>query len=1165
MATIEVKESWFGSLTFDKALERASDGDTIVLSPGNYTLETYELRSQRLTIRAAEPDSVEINAAFLVTGSVHLENLNISQEDSNAVWVQTGGRALLSNCSLTNTGDYACVCVDKAYLEIRNCRIHDSGSEGILISEGGRAEAIGCEVWGCDGSAFNVQNAGSSLSLKRCVAHDNTSNCVYVVDQSSVTIEDCDFRSRAEDSAALIIDSSSAKILRCKIHDSTSAVSIKGRGTAEFADCEVWASSQLAFWVEGAGSSLTLKGCKVRDSGYNCVLAVEHAQLLIEDCEFMGGGDEYSALVFSSCDAKLRHCKIHDIPSGGLLVKEGSTVEVSDCEVLKCGETAYSVQDAGSLLTLKDCKVRDVREQALYATAKAKAVVEDCDFQNSGEDCEAVTISDGVEVRVTRGKFHDCSGGALFATEGGIAELSHCEIWKCGGVAIGATDHGSELKAANCLIHDNEIGVTASEEAKVHIEDCDIQTVGDDGLAVTLLESGNCKLLNCKIHDSRCGLWLKTAARAQVEDCQFFACEDYAAGAEDADSELRLARCNFRDNQPADILAAEGSTVSIVGCIFESAASIEEAAQCNSGGEFMHSRCEFKSGRRTLSASSAPRPKAVAAPDPSIGSPLEELESLIGLAGVKEQVRKLSALAKVQKMRLDQGLRIAPMSLHCVFTGNPGTGKTTVARLVGNIYAELGLLKSGHLVEVDRSRLVSSYIGQTAQQVQQCITEALGGVLFIDEAYTLAQGGENDFGREAIDTLLKGLEDHRNNLAVIVAGYKSPMRSFIESNPGMASRFTRSIEFADYQPDDLFRILQKLLSDHQFSYDQAAAEIMRQEVGELYRTRDQNFGNAREVRRFFEAMIEKQAERLAMEDTPDVSRLVAEDIPVSRRSVASNLDEIMQELQSMTGLAAVKAEIQKLVSLVQANQRRLAEGGGTASGSSLHLVFTGNPGTGKTTVARMIGKIYAALGLLKSGHVVEVDRGGLVGQFVGSTAPKTEEKIKDALDGILFIDEAYTLVTPSGSGSDFGKEAIDTLLKQMEDKRERLAVIVAGYKAPMNDFIASNPGLESRFTRWIHFEDYGPAELLLIFKSLCSREGFHLEPQAEAAAQMLLADIYAQRDENFGNARVVRNIFDAVREAQAVRLSKEPLAKASFITKEDIQSAVESVRSARQR
>ena len=200
----------------------------------------------------------------------------------------------------------------------------------------------------------------------------------------------------------------------------------------------------------------------------------------------------------------------------------------------------------------------------------------------------------------------------------------------------------------------------------------------------------------------------------------------------------------------------------------------------------------------------------------------------------------------------------------------------------------------------------------------------------------------------------------------------------------------------------------------------------------------------------------------------------------------------------------------------------------------------------------MIGRIYAALGLLKSGHVIEVDRGDLIGQYVGTTAPKTMEKIKDALDGILFVDEAYSLVSQSSSGVDFGKESIDTLLKQMEDKRERLAVIVAGYAQPMKNFVGANPGLESRFTRYIHFEDYKPDELFLIFKGLCAAEEFELDEDATPHAHALLKALYDKKDENFGNGRVVRNIFDVVKEAQAERLSQEHDSNASLIQAADI-------------
>ena len=308
-----------------------------------------------------------------------------------------------------------------------------------------------------------------------------------------------------------------------------------------------------------------------------------------------------------------------------------------------------------------------------------------------------------------------------------------------------------------------------------------------------------------------------------------------------------------------------------------------------------------------------------------------------------------------------------------------------MARLVGEIYAQIGLLKQGHLVEVDRSKLVARYIGQTAPLVQQYVDQADGGVLFIDEAYTLAQGGEKDFGQEAIDTLLKALEDRRDSLAVIVAGYKAPMRKFIEANAGLASRFTRFIEFEDYPPEALTDILYKLLAEHQYRYDAETDETMRDAIADMYRTRDENFGNARDVRKLFETIVEKQAERLASDESADLQQLVVADIPNTRPEIAVDIDTVLAELNAMIGLTAVKAEVQKLVHLVRANERRIAEGA-NVSQTTLHLVFTGNPGTGKTTVARMIGKIYAALGLLKSGHVIEVDRGDLVGQYIGQTA-----------------------------------------------------------------------------------------------------------------------------------------------------------------------------------
>ena len=247
-----------------------------------------------------------------------------------------------------------------------------------------------------------------------------------------------------------------------------------------------------------------------------------------------------------------------------------------------------------------------------------------------------------------------------------------------------------------------------------------------------------------------------------------------------------------------------------------------------------------------------------------------------------------------------------------------------------------------------------------------------------------------------------------------------------------------------------------------------------------------------------------------------------------------SLDELLAELDGLVGLGEVKREVKSLVNLVRIRALRSAEGLPTPD-VSLHLVFTGNPGTGKTTVARLLGEIYAAIGAISTGQLVEVDRSGLVAGYVGQTAMKTAEVVKSAIGGILFIDEAYSLA--SGGENDFGREAIDTLLKAMEDHRDELVVIVAGYPGPMERFIDSNPGLESRFNKYIFFPDYNGAELMDIFKMRCEKGGYVLSPEAEGYAQAHFEDMYAKRDGNFGNGRDVRNYFEDCVSRQANRLA----------------------------
>ena len=266
---------------------------------------------------------------------------------------------------------------------------------------------------------------------------------------------------------------------------------------------------------------------------------------------------------------------------------------------------------------------------------------------------------------------------------------------------------------------------------------------------------------------------------------------------------------------------------------------------------------------------------------PSFDELMAQLESLVGLNEVKKDVKNLVNLMKVRKLRQENDLPVPPMSLHMVFMGNPGTGKTTVARLISGLYAAIGVLSKGQLVEVDRSGLVAGYVGQTALKTQEAIKSALGGVLFIDEAYSLSSGGENDFGREAIETILKAMEDHRDDLIVIVAGYDEPMQKFLSSNPGLESRFNKYFYFPDYTGEQLLSIFQAQCRKNSYTLSPEAEEAAGALFDRLYEERDDNFGNGRDVRNCFEDMIVRQSNRVAAMEAPtkeDLMTVLPEDL-----------------------------------------------------------------------------------------------------------------------------------------------------------------------------------------------------------------------------------------------------------------------------------------------
>ncbi len=529
---------------------------------------------------------------------------------------------------------------------------------------------------------------------------------------------------------------------------------------------------------------------------------------------------------------------------------------------------------------------------------------------------------------------------------------------------------------------------------------------------------------------------------------------------------------------------------------------------------------------------------------------MKKLDGLVGLSGVKKEITNLTAFLTLQVKR---GESNTFQGKHYVFTGNPGTGKTTVARIMADVFKTLGIVSRGQLVEADRSKLVAGYSGQTAIKTNQLIDTAMGGVLFIDEAYTLKSSDGDSFGAEAIDTLLKRLEDDRGKFVCIVAGYTDQMHDFIDSNPGLKSRFTQTIHFDDYTPDELTQIFLNLAADKKFEVDDDTRSAIHRQFEQLYLRRDKNFGNAREARRIFDEAVERQSQRLVSQmgqpgfQESDMYRLVAADLPMSQGEAARPLDEVLNELDDFIGMRTVKNSIRRLAVQSMFMKQRAAMGAGKVQQMSMNFVLTGNPGTGKTSIARKMGEVLQSMEILPTSRVLEVSRATLVGKYMGET-PKIVNNVCDkAMGGILFIDEAYTL---SDQNDQYGKEAIDTLMKRMEDDRGKFVVIVAGYKDKMDEFLQMNAGLASRFSHKLHIDDYNEDELLAIFKQMAQKEQYVLSPTAEFKALDVICKMLVTKDNTFGNAREMRNLLDQTVQQLSLRVSQLP---PDQVTKETYQ------------